>query len=157
MTSFYIYRHYLRHITLLYRDPHFLSKKKIETHTSSRSTVHSLKLMSPVAEDKIEERKFGSTHRLCHFFGHYLQNLLLLIIYFHFYPDQNNVNEKWYYLATTNLTVFDNLSVPTVKLKAWMMWQSLHNDVTWSWWKGNLTKSNQVGLFLFFFFSFFLH
>ena len=38
----------------------------IETHTSS--------WLSPVAEDKIEERKFGSTHCLCHFFGHYLQN-----------------------------------------------------------------------------------
>ena len=85
--------------------------------------------MSPVAEDKIE-RKFGSPHRLCHFFGHSLQNLLLLIKYFHFYPDQNNVNEKWYYLATTNLTVFDNLLVPTVQLKAGMMSQSIHNDVT---------------------------
>ena len=114
----YLQTLFTTHYITLLRPTIFVKKKKIETHTSSRSTVHSLKLMSPVAEDKIEERKFGSTHRLCHFFGHYLQNLLLLIIYFHFYPDQNNVNEKWYYLATTNLTVFDNLSVPTVKLKA---------------------------------------
>ena len=139
--------------------------------------------MSPVAEDKIE-RKFGSTYRLCHFFGHSLQNLLLLIRYFHFYPDQNNVNEKWYYLATTNLTVFDNLLVPTVQLKdvnekwyylattnltvfdnllvptvqlkAGMMSQSIHNDVTWSWWKGSLTKSNQFGLFIIIYFYFIL-
>lgn len=60
----------------------------------------------PLQKIEWKREKFSSTHCLWHFFGHNLQNLLLLIINFHFYPDQNNVNEKWYHLATTNLILF---------------------------------------------------